>query len=206
MRQSAIKQRIEVIPNGVIPEVFQGLNGQAVRRRYGLEDMTVLGFVGYIREWHGLDRVIELLAKPGMSGNCLMVIGDGPARKSLEQQANDLGIAARVCFTGSVGRDDLPQFIAAFDVALQPQVTAYASPLKLFEYMAAARAIIAPRVPNITEILDDGCDALLYDPTDPDGLRSAIERLVVSPELRERLGDLRGRKNFAAGINLGRKC
>ncbi|HKU65491.1 MAG TPA: glycosyltransferase, partial [Rhizomicrobium sp.] len=82
----------------------------------------------------------------------------------------------------------LAGYISAFDIALQPEVTAYASPLKLFEYMALGRAIIAPDAPNIREILTHEVDALLFEPDNPQSLATAIRRLAGDGALRARLG------------------
>ncbi|PMY01013.1 glycosyl transferase family 1, partial [Pseudomonas sp. MPR-R2A5] len=64
----------------------------------------------------------------------------------------------------------------------------YASPLKLFEYMALSRAIVAPDQANIREVLTDGVDALLFRPGDPAALAEVLARLAAAPELRRRLG------------------
>ena len=90
--------------------------------------------------------------------------------------------------SGVAERDALAGYISTFDIALQPEVTAYASPLKLFEYMALGRAIIAPDAPNIREILTHDVDALLFEPDNPQSLASAIRRLVADGDLRARLG------------------
>jgi glycosyltransferase involved in cell wall biosynthesis len=82
----------------------------------------------------------------------------------------------------------LAAYISSFDIALQPEVTAYASPLKLFEYMALGRAIIAPDAPNIREILTHEVDALLFEPNNPDSLSAAIRRLAGDGGLRAQLG------------------
>jgi glycosyltransferase involved in cell wall biosynthesis len=78
--------------------------------------------------------------------------------------------------------------VAGFDIALQPRAVAYASPLKLFDYMAAGRAIVAPDQPNIREILTDGETALLFDPARADGVWTAVLRLAGDAGLRGRLG------------------
>src|SRR5262249_3154918 len=98
------------------------------------------------------------------------------------------GVAHRVTFAGIVPRDRVAMHVAAFDIALQPRVVPYASPLKLFEYMALGRAIVAPDAPNIREILVSEESALLFDPAAPDGMRRALDRLAGDAELRRRLG------------------
>lgn len=189
-RADVPEARIKVIPNGINQERFlKDIDTQAVRQRLKLEDSLVLGFTGFVREWHGLNHVVDLLAEERDGARLhLLVVGDGPARASLEAQAQALGVSERVTFTGVIGRDQVAEYIAAFDVALQPAVTSYASPLKLFEYMALGRAIVAPDMRNIKEILSDGVDSLLFDPERETGFKEAIERVCKDDELRSRIG------------------
>jgi glycosyltransferase involved in cell wall biosynthesis len=174
--------RIVVVPNGVVLDRFAPAaerDGAAV----------TLGFVGFVRPWHGLDVVIrEIAARKAGARINLTVVGDGPVRGELEAQAAALGVADRLTFLGVVAHAAVPGEVAKFDIALQPQVNAYASPLKIFDYMAAARAIVAPDQPNIREILVHEQTALLFDPTDPGALWQAVARLIDDPALRARLG------------------
>jgi glycosyltransferase involved in cell wall biosynthesis len=179
-------ERIVVIPNGINGDRFDGdIDVAAAKAALGLQGQLVLGFTGFVRDWHGLDKVIDLIAAdPPDALRTLLVVGDGPVRADLEQQAARLGIAPRVHFTGIVERDDVAKYVAAFDIALQPAVVAYASPLKLFEYLALGKAIVAPGQPNIREILSHEKNALLFDPAHPEQLAAAIQRLCVDPDLR----------------------
>jgi len=177
------RERITVVPNGVDRDAFLG----APRRAPPGGPITI-GFIGFVRDWHGLDGVIAGLAQPSDPPIRLVVAGDGPARPTLERQAQALGVEALVQFVGVQQRETVPDLIRGFDIALQPQAVAYASPLKLFEYMAGGRAIVAPEQPNIREILSDGETAILFNPADPAALWRAIRRLAVDPQLRERLG------------------
>ena len=111
---------------------------------------------------------------------------DPDARRS--NGARELGVARHVTFTEPIERDAVPDYVAAFDVALQPGSTPYASPLKLFEYMALGRAIVAPNTPNIREVLVDGRTAVLFNPDNPDSFGSAIKRVCSDAALRARIG------------------
>lgn len=184
------ESKIQVIPNGINPAMFSaGASGEDARRELDLSDKIVLGFTGFIRSWHGLTRVVDaMLAMPERNDLHFLVIGDGPARAELEAYAADKGLADRVTTLGLVARDRIGHYVAAFDVALQPSVVAYASPLKLFEYMALGRAIVAPDQDNIREVLTDGDDAVLFDPDDTDAFTAAIVRLCRDDTLRSRLG------------------
>ncbi|MEI8396755.1 MAG: glycosyltransferase family 4 protein [Rhodospirillaceae bacterium] len=196
------EERIVVIPNGVGPALLaRGANltreRAELRRGLGLDGKLVLGFTGFLRSWHGLDELLSLLVRINPdSGELerhsherhLLVIGDGPARPDLEQRVHALGLAGQVTFTGAVAPERNADLIATFDIALQPAVVPYASPLKLFEYMALCRAIVAPDSANIREILTDGETALLFDPATTGSLSRAVDRLCIDAPLRERLG------------------
>ncbi len=180
-------ERITVIPNGVEREFLDDHDPRPVRARYGLDGKIVLGFAGFVRDWHGLDRVVSYLGERRREDIALLIVGDGDARAGLERRAKSLGVDKAVNFTGVVQRDAVPAHLAAFDIALQPAVTAYASPLKLFEYMAAGRAIIAPDVANIREVVDESA-AMLVAEDDNKALFGALDALVNDAGLRARFG------------------
>jgi glycosyltransferase involved in cell wall biosynthesis len=185
------ESRIVVLPNGVPRAMIDPeFDGATVRRRLGFDDRVVLGFSGFVREWHGLDLVIDLMAESDRGQHWhLLILGDGPALPQLRERAARRGVADRVTFAGVIPRERVAMHVAAFDLALQPRVVPYASPLKLFEYMALGRAIVAPDTPNIREILADGENALLFDPGAPGGFGAALMRLSGDPVLRHHLGE-----------------
>jgi glycosyltransferase involved in cell wall biosynthesis len=183
-------ERIVVVPNGINEAHFAAAPTQAeAKASLGWPDALVLGFTGFVRDWHGMDRVIRWMASPAAPAEArLLIVGDGPVRAELEQLAGELRLGERVRFTGVVHRDRVPGLVAAFDVALQPAVVAYASPLKMIEYLALGKAIVAPNQPNIAELLNHDVNALLFEPTDAAGLERSLARLAHEPALRERLG------------------
>jgi glycosyltransferase involved in cell wall biosynthesis len=181
-------KKITVIPNGVLQSQLTSGNGKSVRAQYQLQDKFVIGFTGFVREWHGVDRVLHWLATPEGQGAHLLLVGDGPAIPALRQLAEKLIVASRFHITGVVQREQLSNHIAAFDIALQPRVTEYASPLKLFDYMAQGRAIIAPDQSNISEILDHEKEALLFAPEQDSDFFAALNHLKNDGEKRESLG------------------
>lgn len=177
--------RVQVIPNGVDRSRFTA-DGAAARRDLGLEGRVVLGFSGFLRRWHGLEAALAVMTeRPELH---LLVIGDGPARRDLEVRAGQLGLGGRLTVLGVVPRARIAELLAAVDIALQPSAVDYASPLKLFEYMAAGRAIVAPDQPNIREVLGHERDALLFPPGDARAFHTAIARLCRDEPLRRRLG------------------
>jgi glycosyltransferase involved in cell wall biosynthesis len=200
--------RIVVTSNGANTGNFRLVDAPArPRLPKTFQSGPVLGFVGYVRAWHGLPQVVDLLAQDAeLEQANLLVVGDGPARSDLESRAARLGVANRVQVSGVVERDALAGYVSTFDIALQPEVTAYASPLKLFEYMALGRAVIAPDAPNIREILTHGVDALLFEPDNPESLASAIRKLVADSGLRARLGAAAAEKIHREDITWARNA
>ena len=179
---------IHVIPNGADLSARPDPGKvAALRARFGLDDKVVLGFVGFVRPWHGLEWAIHAL--PRLAENVhLLVVGNGPAQAALLEDAARLSVAHRVHFVGRIPHQEVSAFVQNFDVALQTRAVGYCSPLKLFEYMALGRAIIAPDQPNLREVLRPEVDSLLFDPGDEASFFAALERLSADGELRARLG------------------
>ena len=200
--------KVVVMPNGVRRELGDGappVAGRLFRQRLGISpDAPVAGFVGWFRAWHGLERMLEAAASPAWrdAGIRLVLAGDGPAAPALREMRDALGLQDRVVLTGSVPRNEIEAALAAFDVAVQPAVTPYACPMKILEYMAAGRAIVAPGSDNVRELLTDGATALLCpggsEPSAAD-LRDAVAALVRDPERRQRLGAAARRRIFERG-------
>lgn len=184
------RERLLVTPNGVHLERYAHPDRGAARRELGLEELggAVLGFVGYYRDWHRLDLVVEALGDPRLAGARLVLVGTGPAEPGLRALAARRGVEDRVHFAGTRPHDAIPGLLPAFDVALVPAINPYASPLKLHEYMAAGLAVLAPDQANLREVLTHGENALLVPPGDADAVREALAALVHDAELRARLG------------------
>lgn len=187
------RERVLVMQNGVELARYEYPDRAQVRRRaradLGLpEEALALGFVGYVRDWHRLDLALEALASSELGSAWLVVIGDGPARAGLEKRAEELGLCARVRFTGARAHEHIPELLPAFDIALVPAINAYASPLKLFEYMAAGLAVVAPDQANLREVLADGSNGVLIARDDAKALNGALARLAGDPGTRAQLG------------------
>jgi glycosyltransferase involved in cell wall biosynthesis len=185
------RSHITVIPNGINPHRFGVLpSREAAKAALGLPPRLVLGFTGFIRGWNAVHRLIDFVAQNrGRLDLHILIVGDGPARQPLLDHARLRDIADRLTITGVVERDDVARHVAGFDIAVIPDLTPYASPLKLFEYLQIGRAIVAPDTENIREILTDGKDSLLFDPACEGAMEAALERLCTDDVLRDRLAD-----------------
>ena len=191
------KSRITVIPNGInlerfgaVPNTDAAPDTDSAKAALGLPARLVLGFTGFIRGWNAVHRLIDFVSVHHARFDLhILVVGDGPARESLQEHALAQGVADRLTIAGIVARDEVARYTAAFDMAVVPGVTLYSSPLKLFEYLQLGRAIVAPDTENIREILTDGQDALLFDTARDGAMEETLTRLCGDPALRVRLGN-----------------
>jgi len=180
--------KIMVVPNGINRVRFsREIDTNEIIEKYGLEDKLILGFTGFIREWHRLDRVIDAIYQNDDKKWHLLIVGDGPARIELEKRVNILNMNDQITITGIVERESIVKYVSTFDIALQPDVVSYASPLKLFEYLALGKAVLAPDKENIREILTDGADAILFDPDNDSDFTEKLLMLCNSESLRRNL-------------------
>lgn len=178
-----------VLPNAADPERFDPAraDGRAVRSRLGLGDALTIGWAGVMREWHGLDLLLQAVA--AIPTVRLLLIGDGPARPAVERHAAATGLGDRVVVTGRVPAAEMPDYLAAMNVAVvASDRTRIASPMKLVEYMAMGRVVVAPRLDNIRDLVADGQDGLLFTPENADDLTRVLRRLIADERLRQTLG------------------
>jgi glycosyltransferase involved in cell wall biosynthesis len=184
-------ERVFVIPNAVDDQAFGGAaDGSAVRKKLGVETGVVVGYVGAINFWRRLDLLVQAFAElaPRHPTAQLVLIGDGPDREGVSELARKLGVAERVRFTGKVPHAEIPSYLAALDIAVIPHSNTYGSPMKLFEYMAAGRTVLAPWLPPIVSVIgaDDG--GVLFPPLDQAGLVRALDGVLGDEKRRAELG------------------
>jgi glycosyltransferase involved in cell wall biosynthesis len=189
-----IPAKIIVNPNGVDPDRFRpDCGGRDIRRALGIENQTVVGFIGTFGPWHGapvLARAARLCAKE--AGVHVIFIGAGEER-ALSEAIIESG-AVSATFTGSLPHEKVPAYLDACDILASPHVAStdgsefFGSPTKLFEYLAMGKGIVASRLGQVGELIIDGENGLLVEPGDEHALAQAIERLGVDIELRTRLG------------------
>jgi glycosyltransferase involved in cell wall biosynthesis len=189
--KGALPSRVHVIPNGANVARFHPRVEPA--RLELLENDLVIGFTGGLAPWHGLPDLVEafrltLLACPQAR---LIIVGDGPMRATIEGLAAAAGVADRVMITGWRPHSEIPALLRRFDIAVAPYPEIdgfYFSPLKLFEYLAAGRPVVASAIGQITDVIEDGVNGLLVAPGRPDRLAERLVRLLKDAPLRARLG------------------
>ncbi|MFC1969669.1 glycosyltransferase family 4 protein [Chloroflexota bacterium] len=182
------------LPSGVDVEAFSPRDGRQMRKRYLLSDSKVVIYLGIMTKQRKLGMLIRAFSqvKSQVTDAKLLMVGEGPDRANLERLARELGIAEDILFTGRVPYGDVPDFVAAADVALVavPPLSFYktGSPLKLFEYMAMAKPVVATEeIPEHKEVLEQSGGGILA-PTTPEAFASAMVKLLGSPEMAAEMG------------------
>lgn len=183
--------KIHVLPNGVNPERFSPSRLSCdVRTELGLNNNVVVGFVGNIFPYHGIELFLPLARACASSGSAIhsLVIGAGPGRADLQSALENEHLDETFTFIDPIPNSEVPNYLAAMDICILPRFMWYGSPMKVLEYGAMGKAIVAPNQENIRDILAHGETALLFEPHNTDALVQAVQELVKDEQLRVRLG------------------
>jgi glycosyltransferase involved in cell wall biosynthesis len=188
-------ERVVWHPNGVDPDAFDPSrftegDRQVLRDRYGIpHDATLFTFVGTFGQWHGVDVLARAIRSEAAwardAGVRFLIVGDG--LKMPDVRAEVAGLDDIVTLTGLVAQEEAPLHLAASDVLVSPHVPNadgsrfFGSPTKVFEYMAAAKTIVASDLDQIGEVLRGV--AVLVRPGDPDDLVRGLREALTRPEL-----------------------
>ena len=181
-----------VIPMGVNTTSFQVAQNLAdIREELRIPKYAfTLGYVGALSAGKGLHILLKsfchtLREVPQEESTYLIIVGEGPERKSLEDLARELGIRPYLRFTGF--RTDVARLLSVVDTFVFPSESE-GSPIVVLEVMAAGKAIVASNIPAIREIVRNGEEGILVDPRNTMDLKRAILLLYNDPDLRARLG------------------
>ena len=153
----------------------------------------VIGYAGHLYPWKGVNVLLEAVAR--LHGVRAVIVGGLAGEPDLDRTrayARGLGIEDRVTFAGTVAPPQVASLLADMDVLVLPNTAThvsarYTSPLKLFEYMAAGRPIVASDLPALREVLKDEDNALLVEPGNAGEMADAIKRLLGDASLASRL-------------------
>ena len=168
-----------VIPNAIEHSEIQINESRvdAINRQFKLSEVTVLGFVGSIFPYHGVDRLIRGVAKLNYTDISILIVGDGYLIPSLKKLAEELGISDRVHFTGSVPKEDIYNYISAMDILTLPNTEWYCSPVKLFEYGAFGKTILAVDEAGVSDVMSTD-EGLLFENNDS-AFQDALLRAIA---------------------------
>ena len=185
--------KVVVAPNGVDPDRFSpSVEGIDVRRRFGLQGKFVVGWTGSFHPFHGVDLVLKAATKlrTRIPNLALLLVGDGQTRDSLKSLAQSLELECAV-FAGTVPMREVPEHIAAMDVAVLPAASNsgfHYSPVKLLEYMSSGKPVVAASVGQVENIIRDRVNGRLTTPGDATELAATIEQIFLDPSRSRELG------------------
>ena len=189
--------KLVILPCAADVDAFgHTLNSEAVRRGLHLTDEPVVIWVGGFYPWHDLDLLLNsfTLVLQRHPNAKLILVGDGPTRPAVERMVEKNGLQQSMIMTGTVAHTDVPDLLSIADVAVVPSAPVSASgggtgtPLKLFEYMAAGKAIVATNLNEAAEVIQNGQNGLLVEAGDVNGFADAMLTLINDPMERDRLG------------------
>jgi glycosyltransferase involved in cell wall biosynthesis len=190
LEMGADPERLRMIPNGVDPDRF----ADATPRRLDVPPGSfVIAFCGLFYRWHGTATLAEAFVRlrNKRPEARLLLIGHGEEEAWVRDILRTGGVLGDCLLPGIVTRDEVPGYLAAADAVVSPHADLHnfiGSPIKIFEYMASGKPIVASRLAQLAEILTDEETALLVPPGDPIALATALERLMGAPDLGRRLG------------------
>jgi glycosyltransferase involved in cell wall biosynthesis len=206
-------EKVVTISNGANVDLFSPKNQKMCRKDLGLPlDAPYICFSGNLAPWQGVEYAIEAMPTiiERKSNARLIIVGGGVQKEYLERKASELNLKDHVIFTDRVNYHDVPKYINATDICVAPMTTGReksgSSAIKIYEYLACGKPVIASNVPNIEFIQKNDC-GLLVPKDDPDAMSKAIITLLNDPERRMKMGE-RGRKLVVENyswINTARK-
>lgn len=187
---------ILVAPDGVDLEEFDiGLFKEEARRRLNLpQNKILIGYVGMLKTM-GMEKGVNLLIESlkYLPQNILLVLVGGRKEdigfyKKLTEKEK---LSERVLFVGQVKHEMIPMYLKAFDILVMPfpynqHYAFYMSPLKLFEYMASKRPIVATDLPSVREVLNEK-NSVLIEPDNPKNLTDGIKFILENQKSAESL-------------------
>ncbi len=196
-------EKIVLVPNGVDTEFLNPELHQPKRLFSGF----TIGFVGSLYGWAGLDLLLEALKDLKEEG-CqlfLVVVGDGEMKLAWEKQSQDLGLSNQVTFVGRVCWEQVPQYIAGFDLGYSGQIQLqigkmYLSPMKLYEYMSMAKPVVASAFEDAQRLVREEETGFLFRPEDKEELKSALVKALAARDRLSQMGD-KARQEIVANHN-----
>ena len=187
--------KIEVLPNAADTEAFgRQYDTQSIRCQLELKDEPVVMFVGGFYLWHDLGLLVRSFSQivRAVPNAKLVLVGDGRTRPMVEQVIAEEKLQSAVMLTGPVEHRRVPEMLAIADVAVAPNISFFdghgGSPLKIYEYMAAGKAIVATNTGQVAEVIQDGHSGVLVEAGDEVGFAEATINLLNDPPARDRLG------------------
>ena len=191
LRIDQIAKNWSVTPNAIRKGKELESTLEVSRESLNIESSAfLLGFVGSIFPWHGVDLIIDAVKHLQQEGKNVqaLIVGDGAIRGALEEDVKTLGLSNCIQFTGTVQHRDTFAYTRLCDALVLPSSHSYGSPVKLFEYGLIGKPCIVPNVAPVIEVFTHGQDGWVVD-SHEEAIVAAIESVIESPEKAEKCAD-----------------
>jgi glycosyltransferase involved in cell wall biosynthesis len=191
MENGVPSERLLLLPNAADPTAFKpSIECSFLKRKIGLGNERIVGFIGFFYPWHGIELLIDTvpLVSRKTDNFKFILVGDGPTFRKVRQKVLESEFPDKVLFIGRVDHGVVPKYISLFDIAVMPHSNNYGSPMKVLEYMAMAKAIIAPRLGPLEDIITDKFNGLLFEPLNHQELAEMIAYLLINENERQQIG------------------
>lgn len=189
-------EKIVVVSNGANTSLFKPLEQETCRKELDLNpEIPYVCFVGNLAPWQGIEYLVK--ASPSILSRfpeCrFLIVGDGIMKNELIKLSGELGVEDKFIFTGVVAYECVPLYINASDACVAPFILARnakigLSPLKLYEYMACGKPVVASNISGVSDALETSEGGIPVLPENPEALAEAILKLLGNPDLRMKLG------------------
>ena len=191
LRIDQIAKNWSVTPNAIRKGQELESTLEVSRKSLNIESSAfLLGFVGSIFPWHGVDLIIDAVQHLQQEGKNVqaLIVGDGEIRGALEEDVKTLRLSNYIHFAGTVPHKDTFAYTRLCDALVMPKSNAYGSPVKIFEYGLIGKTCIVPNVAPVIEVFKHGQDGWVVDPHE-EAIVAAIESVIQSPEKAEKCAD-----------------
>lgn len=183
-----------VIPNGVNTDWMKPKAAEEIRRKYGLGGYQIVGFSGSLTQQHGVEYLIRaapyVLEKEKNAK--FFVVGGGSEEKRLKELAARLNVSEKFIFTGLVPYEKMPEYLSAMDLCVAPFPSGIEFtvnfPLKLSEYLSAARAIVTTDGNVLVRVLKESGGGITAKSENPKDIADKIVSVLKDDAFRKRLG------------------
>ncbi len=187
----------EIAPSVVSPNaadldkfIIDKQAGINLREQLGINDKLVLGYVGAFVHWHGIDWFVDLICQhlPDNPKLVLLLVGDGVAFEAIKARVAETGVGSQVILTGKVEHEKVAGYLSAMDFGILPDSNDYGSPMKLFEFMAMGKGMVAPDFSPIAEVVSNNETSWLFPAGDQHACIEKVLDLANNPTAHEQVG------------------
>jgi glycosyltransferase involved in cell wall biosynthesis len=204
-RYRVAAERVAVLPSGTDTGLFVPQDAASCRRRMGLApDRDYIGFVGSFYRYQGLQCLLNamVIIRRTIPSVHLLLVGDGEAAPELKQQADRLALNPCITWAGRVPYQDVPLWIGAMTLCVAPfrGDRGETSPVKIFDYLACGKPVIASAIPSVSAKFVGNVGVALVPPDDPAALAQAVLSLMNDPSRQSSMAEM-GRRFVEQGFS-----